>query len=126
MALSSVEKRVMRAVLAACDGAPSCLVRPEDLFERVTETQMRRRGERGMLQTDVDRTLRLLEMDGYFEVIRTDRHGEPLLCISLHAKGIAFEREEEQTRRYLFFKLAVTVGFAVLSFLVGKILVTLF
>ena len=124
MGLSSGEKRVMRAVLSVCDGASSCLVCPEFLYEKVRERAWRTHEK--LTFSDMERILRLLEMDDYFDVIRTRRHGEPVFCISLHPKGEAFEREEVQTRRYLFFKLAVTVGFAVLSFLVGKILVTIF
>ncbi|MBQ1269835.1 MAG: hypothetical protein II368_05920 [Clostridia bacterium] len=125
MGLSSGEKRVMRAVLAVCDGASSCLVSPEFLYEKAAERKWRR-GEKAMTFSDMERVLRLLEMDDYFDVIKTRRHGEPVFCISLHAKGEAFEREEVQTRRYLFFKLAVTVGFAAIGFLVGKILVKIF
>ena len=119
MALSKREKLVMAAVYATCEGRDSCLVSPEELLGKLPQNAK-------FNMNELNKLLKLLELDDYFDIIYSEKKGAEILCINLHTKGQAFKRDKQQTKRYLLFKLWVTVGFAVLSFIIGIVLKKIF
>lgn len=117
--LSKPEHVIMNIVYEACQGRDSCLMGPKDILARIPE-------RKGFSEEKVEKILRTLELDDYFDVIYSDRKGEPVYCITLHTKGQSFRREKQQDRRKLYFKVGITVAMAVLSFAVGLILKAIF
>lgn len=75
---------------------------------------------------ELERLLGCLEMDGYVDTVQSERGEASYYCVTLHAKGRAFERELVNERRSLRFKILMTVATAILGFLLTKILVNLF
>ena len=69
--------------------------------------------------------LRSLEMDGYFELIESDRKGERVFVIIMHDAGRSYQRSDKQRRRRMYYKIAVTLLCGVLSALVGLLVKSL-
>ena len=67
-----------------------------------------------------------LEQDDYLDVIHSDRHGQPVICVTLHLKGKAFPREQVQSGRVIKYKLILASVGAVLSLVIGRILYLVF
>ena len=117
--LNKKESEVMQSVFSLCAGEGRCLVAPADLInllppkEKYTEERL-------------EKILHALELDDYFEIISSDRKGEKMYVITLHAKGFAFKRSSVQMRRNLFFKVVWSISSAVLAFLVGVLLKKIF
>ena len=67
-----------------------------------------------------------LYTDGYFDLVYSDRRGQKVYCITLTEKGKGYSRNTEIARRNLLYRLVLTVGFAILSFIIGLVLKALF
>ena len=74
----------------------------------------------------LEKILKALELDDYFEMISSDRKGEKMYVITLHPNGFAFKRSSVQMRRDLFFKVSWTILSAILAFLVGLLMKRIF
>ena len=68
---------------------------------------------------DLRNILQQLAIDEYFELIHTEKKGEPVMVITLKKKGIAFERGLVQQKRKLGQKLAITVVCAIITALIS-------
>ncbi len=123
MPLTRQEKGVLRTVISACGEKGACLIFPEQLL---SQGDTGRRTKLPETRTGLIRIVRALEADGYFETVQSRKDSQDVWCITLCLKGKGYERKLQQTRRYLLFKVAFTVGLAVLSFLVGVLLKRLF
>jgi hypothetical protein len=123
MPLTRQEKGVLRAVISACGERGACLIAPEQLLSKNKGGRKDKLPETTSVLT---RIVRALEADGYFERVQSRKDSQDVWCITLLLKGKGYERKLQQTRRYLLFKVAFTVGLAVLSFLVGILLKRLF
>ena len=66
--------------------------------------------------------LQQLAIDEYFELIHTEKKGEPVMVITLKKKGIAFERSIVQQKRKLGQKLAITVVCAIITALISLLI----
>ncbi len=113
--LNKQENEVMRAVYDMCDGRESCLVSPLEIMSILPE-------KRKYTPERVEKILRSLELDDYFDLIESDRKGEKLYVITLHQNGVAYKRSAQQVRRTVTFKVILAVGGAVITFVVGMIL----
>lgn len=119
----------MRAVLSFCKKTDSCLVAPEALLQKTSNPEpafKKKNDKKEISREEMEKILRVLELDDYFELIPGLKRGETVYCINLHAKGAAFEREVQQERRAFWIKLGVKVLLAVVGFVVGRILIKLF
>lgn len=119
----------MRAVLSFCKKTDSCLVAPEALLQKTASPDpafKKKNDKKEISREEMEKILRVLELDDYFELIPSLKRGETVYCINLHAKGTAFEREVQQERRAFWIKLGVKVLLAVVGFVVGRILLKLF
>ena len=63
--------------------------------------------------------MRSLELDGYFELIESDRKGERVFVVHMKEAGRSYRRNDALRRRRTCYKIAVTVLCGVLSALVG-------
>ena len=110
--LSKRENSVMGAVFQLSEGKERFLVAP---YELLSVLPPRLNFDEGKLYA----VLRSLEMDGYFELIESERKGERVFVIIMREAGRSFQRSDKQRRRRMYYKIAVTLLCGVLSALVG-------
>ena len=116
--LSKIENKVMMVLLKECKDKKALLISPIDLINII--------GDKTITQTKLEKVINDLFMDGYFDLIYSDRRGEHVYCITLTERGKGFMRGQKVLRRNLFFRLLITIGFAFLSFIIGLILRAIF
>lgn len=116
--LSKTENKVMSVLYTECKDRAALLISPTDLM-KIT-------GEKGLTQSKLDKIINDLNMDGYFDLVYSDRRGERVYCITLTERGKGYLRGQKVMRRNLIFRLFLTVGLALLSFIIGLILKALF
>lgn len=113
--LSRREEEVMNAVYTLAGGRERVLVSADEILALLPPKG--RYDETGLL-----RILRGLEMDGYFQLIPSDRKGERMYVVHMLDAGLAFRRTDSQRKRALAVRVGITVALAVLSALIGVIL----
>ena len=113
--LNRRENEVMGAMFALADGKERFLAAPYEIISMLPP------------KADYDeRILHALELDGYFELISSERKGERVYVVHMKEAGRSYRRSDAKRKRSLMFRLAVTVLCGVLSFLVGVILKKIF
>ncbi len=117
--LNRRESEVMQAVYSLCREDGRCLVAPVDLLKLLPKKEK-------CTEEKLEKILKALELDDYFEMISSDRKGEKMYVITLHPNGFAFKRSSVQMRRDLFFKVSWTILSAILAFLVGLLMKRIF
>ena len=113
--LSIKEKLVLKAVLTSCGDRQTCLLSPADLLCRLPHNA-------GISEKRLNEILKCLELDGYVDVVLSDRYGEIVYCITLTSKARAFGRESVQNKRYITYRIIIAVFSAVITFFVGRLL----
>ncbi len=116
--LSNKERKVLNCILNQLQDKNSLLISPSDLIKIVDVENLS--------ISQLDKIMEALKMDGYFDLVYSDRHGERIYCIVLAEKGKGYNRSVKVLKRTLIFKVGVTVCLAVLSFLIGLILKKIF
>ena len=117
--LTRRESVVMKTVYAACGKDGRCLLSEHDflgMFQKRDKTDAE----------GLEKTLKALEMDGYFDLCESERKGEKMYVVTLLGKGLAFRREAVQQKRNAYGKLFWAVVSAVATFLVGVLLKRIF
>lgn len=117
--LSAREDAVLTAVLHFCGGKDCTLITPQDLLASLKKRE-------GFTEDRLERVLSALEMDDYLDIVYSDRKGERVYCVTLHAKGQGYFRSKQVQKRNLFFRIGVTVALAAVSFVIGLILRAIF
>ena len=120
--MGNVENTVMEAIYSLCDGKLSCLVSRDDILR----SSSKKNKKKNISAKKLEDTLALLQMDGFFDVIYSERKGERMYVITLHTKGLAFRRNKKKAKKRALFKVLVTVLCAVASFLIGLFLKAVF
>ncbi len=70
----------------------------------------------------LERVLRALELDGYFELVSSDRKGEKTYCIRMREAGRSYRREDTKRRRDLAVRLLLAAVCGLLSATIGLLL----
>ncbi len=117
--LNKRENEVMRAVYTLCRDKGVCLVSPSELLSMLPQ-------KRKFTEGQIEKILDALALDDYFELLSSERKGEKMYVISLHASGYAYQRCSLQHRRDSAVKVAWAIGSAVIAFLVGWLLKRIF
>ena len=118
--LSKKQKLLMKVIYShAIRKEGVCLIRPIDLLKEIPLSSDFRRDE-------LESNLKALVTEDFFEMITTDKKGEEYYCFTLHQNGYAVIRQIKNERRQIIFKIALTVAGAVLSFVIGMILRSIF
>ncbi|MBQ7923950.1 MAG: hypothetical protein IJ329_01435 [Clostridia bacterium] len=117
--LNKRENDVMNAVYALCSGKGICLVSPAELLAMLPRKKKFTEGQ-------VEKILDELALDDYFELLSSERKGEKMYVISLHANGYAYKRCSLQQKRDFAVKIGWAVASAVIAFLVGWLLKRIF
>ena len=116
--LERLEKKVMLTLCNELKDKDAILISPIDLLKIV--------GAENLSISRLERIVGDLSTDGYFDLVYSDRRGETIYCISILEKGKGYLRSEKQRKRNLLARLFFTIGFAIVSFLVGLILKKIF
>ena len=116
--LSKTESRVMSVLFSECKERSALLITPVDLIKII--------GDKTLSQTRLEKIMKDLFMDGYFDLVYSDRHGETVYCVTLTEKGKGYMRKRKITKRNIIFRIFFTVGLALLSFVIGLILKAVF
>ncbi len=117
--LNKRETEVMDRVYALCHEKGVCLVSPTELISLLPI-------RKNYTEEGVEGILNELALDGYFELLSSERKGEKMYVISLRANGYAFKRSYAQMRRDAAVRIFWAVASAVVAFLVGIILKRIF
>ncbi len=117
--LTKKETEVMDRIYTLCHEKGVCLISPSELLSLLpVRKSYTEEGVEGILQE--------LALDGYFELLSSERKGEKMYVISLRSNGYAFKRSYEQLRRDALVKIFWAVASAVVAFLVGIVLKRIF
>ena len=117
--LSRRENDIMRVVYGLAHDTGVCLVSPAELLASLPP-------KKKYTEQQVEMILQELAFDDYFELLSSERKGEKMYVISLHAVGYAYKRFAVQQRRNTLWKIGWTVASAVIAFLVGLLLKRIF
>lgn len=116
--LSKNEDKVMRVLFKESKDKKAYLISPADLLKMA--------GVDAITLSELDRVMKDLSVDGYFDLVYSDRRGETVYCVSLTEKGKGYQRNAKLIKRNLLYRLIVTIGFAFLSFIIGLLLKAVF
>ena len=105
----------MGAVYTLCEGKGICLISPTDLISLLPSRKK-------YTEEQVEKILGALALDDYFELLSSERKGEKMYVISLHASGYAYKRCSLQQKRDVALKLGWAIASAVIAYLVGWVL----
>lgn len=117
--LNRRENEVMNAVYTLCYGKQTCLVSAWEIMNLLPPKSK-------FTEEKVDRILRNLQLDDYFEMISSERKGERMYVITLHNNGVAYKRSGVQEKRTMFYKIILSVLGAVFAFFMGVLLKAIF
>ena len=113
--LSKRENAVMGAVFSLSQGKQRFLVSPCEILAILPAKSK-------FDEETLERVLRSLEIDGYFELVFSDRKGEKTYCIHMREAGLAFRRMDVHRRRSAALRLLFAAVCGVLSAAVGLII----
>ena len=117
--LTLQEKIVMEYLFKKCEKTGNCLVTLQEIIVSISH-------KKKFTQGKIKDILFSLQQEDYFDIIYSDRQGESVMVITLHAKGKGYPREKVQNNRQLKYKIIFAFLGAILSFIVGKILYLIF
>ncbi len=117
--LSKTETEVMSRVYSLCHEKGVCLISPTELIAMLPE-------RKSYTEEGVEHILSELALDGYFELLSSERKGEKMYVISMRESGYAFKRGFQQMRRDAAVKIFWAITSAVVAFLVGVLLKRIF
>lgn len=118
--LNKKTKALMRSVYNhAVEKDGVCLVSQIDLLEDMP-SKLR------FYRDDLEPSLRSLMLEGYFEIVESEKKGERYYCITLMQAGYDFSRIIAQEKRAIKFKIALTIGGVILSFILSRIISSIF
>ena len=116
--LNRREEEVMNAVFTLSGGKERFLCSAAEILALLPA--------KGFDEEILLRILATLEMDGYFELISSDRKGERMLVVHMKEAGLSFRRSNSRRKRTLIMRVCITLALAVLSAVVGVVLKAVF
>lgn len=121
--LNKTESKVMGYIFDKCKGESKVLLTPKELLASLMP-----KTEITAKQLDV--IMSNLVLDDYIESEKGVKDGKAYFVVSLTMRGAAFDRERQSQKRTLrnsiLLKVALTVGGAILAFVIGQLLVNIF
>lgn len=117
--LNRRENEVMNAIYGLCEKQGICLISPVELLAALPSNKR-------YDEAQLEKILSALALDDYFQLLYSERKGEKMYVISLHAGGYAYKRCALQRRRNLAVKVAWAFLSAIIAFVVGWVLKKIF
>ncbi len=116
--LNKLESKIMVYLCKECFDKNALLISPMDMLKII--------GDKNLNKSKLEKIMQDLSVDGYFDLVYSDRQGELIYCITLTEKGKGYIRNSKMVKRNLIFRLCVTIVLAIVSFIVGIILKAIF
>ncbi len=113
--LNKQEVLVMDAVYEMAAGKEKFLVAPYELLSMLPARSK-------IDEEKLEKILKDLELDGYFDLIQSTRKGEKMYVISMKSEGVNYKRTDYQRKRSVYFRWGVVAIGAVISALIGIII----
>ncbi len=113
--LSRRENEVMGAIFTLSEGKERFLVSPYEILSLLPKKAK-------CDEEKLERTMRSLELDGYFELVDCERKGEKTYVVHMREEGLAYRRLDARRRRGLIFRLLVAAACGLLSAALGILL----
>ena len=112
--LNKRESEVMNAVYTVCHEEGICLISPSELLSLLPARKQ-------YTEEQLDKILSALALDDYFQLLSSERKGEKMYVISLHASGYAYKRCSLQQKRDSVLKIGWAVASAVIAFFIAEL-----
>ena len=116
--LSKRDCAVIKAILSCCNGSETCLIEEEKLRQDAKLSRLK--------DEKFTKTIDSLSAEGYYDLIRCERGGTPMLCISPRAKARYFKDEQYRQLRSMLIKVLFTLVGSLLAFVISKVLYNIF
>lgn len=117
--LTPKEKYIMEYVYQRCQGKKSCLISPREIISYVADKYVLHVDELEKIMTN-------LSYDNYIELVKSDKKGNLVFCVSLKLKGAGFHRELTNSKRNLWILVIRTCAVAVAGALISGLIKLLF
>ena len=117
--LTRKEEELMKAVYTLCGEDGRCLVMPSEIRRLLPKGNK-------WSEEKIEKRLHELVLDGYFDLLSSERKGEKMYVITLREAGVAFLREYQNRRRDFALKVGWSILSAIIAFLVGMLLKKIF
>ena len=117
--LTFKEKYVMECVYQKCQGKKSCLISPQEIISFVADKYV-------IYADELEKIMTNLSYDNYIELLKSDKKGSPVFCVSLKLKGEGFHRELSNNKRNIWWAVGRTCILAVISALLGGLIKIIF
>ena len=117
--LTFKEKYVMEYVYQKCQGKKSCLISPREIISFAADKYV-------LYPEELEKIMTNLSYDNYIELVKSDKKGNPVFCVSLKLKGEGFHRELSNNKRNLMALIIRTFAVAVASGIIGVLIKLMF
>ncbi len=104
----------MEYVYQKCQDKKSCLISPREIISHAADKYV-------LYPDELEKIMTNLSYDNYIELLKSDKKGSPVYCVSLKMKGEGFHRELSNDKRNLLWLLGRTCLLAVVSAIIGVI-----
>ena len=112
------ESVLIKTVLDMCEDKGACLLSADTLAAII--------GKKKLTAQKIRVILNALELEDYWDIIKCDKNGEEVLCITLHKKARAYKLERKLMWRSVIFKICLALVGSAVAFIFTKILANLF
>ncbi len=103
--LTFKERYVMEYVYQRCQGKKSCLISPREIISHAADRYV-------LYPEELEKIMTNLSYDNYIELVKSDKKGVPVFCVSLKLKGEGFHRELSNGKRNFWLGLGRSCLFA--------------
>ena len=109
----------MEYVYQKCQGKKSCLISPREIMSFVADKYV-------ISPEELEKIMTNLSYDNYIELLKSDKKGSPVFCVSLKLKGEGFHRELTNNKRNIMWLLGRTCILAIISAIIGGLIKIIF
>ena len=117
--LDKKERFVVLYLLEICPNRRSYLIKAEQIAEFVSRKYL-------ISTTELDEIMISLAKDNYIDFVVSESKKGIYYCITLKNQALTLKKDIKKQKQEFWFLLLRTFGFAVLSFIIGILLKTIF
>lgn len=109
----------MEFVYQRCQGKKSCLISPREIISHAADKYV-------IYPEELEKIMTNLSYDNYIELVKSDKNGIPVFCVSLKIKGEGFHRELSNGKRNFWLLFGRTCLLAIVGAIVGGLVKLIF
>ena len=98
----------MEYVYQKCQGKKSCLISPREIISFADDKYV-------LFADEIEKIMTNLSYDNYIDLLKSDKKGSPVYCVSLKLKGEGFHRELTNNKRNLWWSIGSKILLAVIG-----------